>query len=177
MKKLKSTDPFRVTNDERITITDLVDEKNEFHKNIEIRKALLMAREAGLDLVCFAETGVGDMSLCKLVDYDKWRYQSEKKRKQNNKQQKHEIKEIRFSPVISEHDIEHKVKHAKEFIEHGHDLNLTMKLKRRQNSQVAVERMSFIISKCEEFATVADRKDENGFILVKLSKKTSKEKI
>ena len=171
---MKSTEPFQVV-DNTFDKIDLVDENNQFHRDMHASEALKMADDMGLDLVCFAEGGKDQLALCKLIDFGKWKYQCDKKKKLQKKKQKNEIKEIRFSPVISEHDIAHKVKHAKEFIDQGHKLHFTMRLRRRQSRSVATERMAIILEKCEEFATVTGRKDENGYILVKLSKKKTKE--
>ena len=167
---MKSTEPFLVVDSGSFAVLDLVDENEHFHKEIETKKAIEKAKEVGLDLVCFAYGIEDNNALCKLIDYGRWKYQKEKKRKKQQKEQNHEMKEIRFSPNIGEHDIEHKMKHAKEFIEQGHELTFTMKLKRRMNFDVAKEKMDEILSKCESFATIISRKDERTIISVKLTK-------
>lgn len=168
---MKTTNPFLVVDNKALTVLDLVDENNEYHKEIQISEALRKANEVSLDLVCFAEAGRENNALCKLLDFGQWRYQNEKKRKKNNKSQKREVKEIRFSPKILDHDIEHKIKHAKEFIENGHELSFTMRLKGRVRRDMARSRMDDIIAKCENFASVTNRKNESNFISVRLAKK------
>jgi translation initiation factor IF-3 len=168
---LKNTSPFLVQDDKQIAVLDLVDEENNFFREVDTIDAIAKADEAGKDLVCFAEAGEDHRALCKILDFGKWKYQNDKKRKKNKKLSKHEIKEIRFSPQISDHDIDHKIKHAKEFIENGHELNFTMRLRRRVSKEVAKERMDAILEKCSDFTTVTNRKDEARFISVKLAKK------
>jgi translation initiation factor IF-3 len=168
---LKPTGPFLVVDSKPFKILDLVDENEKYYKEVEISYALQKAKEVSLDLVCFAEASNNTNALCKLVDFGRWKYQNDKKRKKNQKVQKHELKEIRFSPAISDHDVDHKIKHAREFIAHGHELNFTMRLRRRVSRDVAQSRMDDILKKCEDFATVTSRKNENNFISVRLTKK------
>jgi len=94
-----------------------------------------------------------------------------KKNKKLQKEQKHETKEIRFSPNINDHDVEHKVKHAQEFIESGHEVDFTMKLRRRANKNIAKNRMQEIVERCKSFSIVKSEKYDFNFISVKLSKK------
>jgi len=150
---------------------DLVDENNEYHKNIHISNAVAKAKSARLDLVCFSKASKDKNALCKIIDYGKWKYQNDKRKKQAQKTQKHEMKEIRFSPEISDHDVGHKLKHAKEFIDNGHDLNFTMRLRRRMHREVARLKMQEIVEKCSSFASVTHKKEEGNSLSVKLNKK------
>lgn len=78
-------------------------------------KAMELAREAGMDLV---EVAANERPpVCKIMDYGKFKYQQKIKTK---KQKTHQIqiKEIRVRPKTGDHDIEVKVKRAREFIEH-----------------------------------------------------------
>lgn len=85
-----------------------------------------MASEKNYDLV---EVGPGAKSpVCRLLDYDKYRYQQEKK--ESKKRLKHpsqEIKEIRLSLKIEEHDWQVKIKRAKEFLDKGHRVRLVLR--------------------------------------------------
>jgi translation initiation factor IF-3 len=168
---LKTTNPFLVVNSKRFEILDLVDENNEFFRETKTTEAIKKANEAKLDLVCFAEGGSNQNPLCKILDFGRWKYQNDKKKKKNQKSSKHEMKEIRFSPAIEDNDIDHKLKHAKEFIDQGHELNFTMRLRRRVSRDVAKERMDAILEKCSDFAAVTNRKNDARFISVKLAKK------
>ena len=84
------------------------------------REALALAREANLDLFCISPQATPPV--CKILDFGKYRYQLEKKRKENEKKQKamiQDLKQIQLSPVIDTHDIETKVRHAVGFLRDG----------------------------------------------------------
>ena len=92
-----------------------------------------MAREAGLDLVEVAPTS--DPPVCRIMDYGKWQYQQKRKQREAHKQStRHStsLKEIRLRPETDEHDIEIKVKHAREFLEKGHKVQFTVFFRGRQ---------------------------------------------
>ena len=78
-------------------------------------KALEAAREAGLDLVEVAPNE--RPPVCKIIDYGKFKYTQKKKLSKQKQHQVH-VKEIRVRPKTGDHDIEVKVKRAKEFLEH-----------------------------------------------------------
>lgn len=89
-----------------------------------------MAEDAGLDLVEVAEKV--NPPVCRIMDYGKMAYQA-KKKKQVSKSQT-QMKEISFSMKISVHDIETKIKKAKQFIEKGHKLKFNLILRGRERS-------------------------------------------
>lgn len=77
--------------------------------------AMDKANEMGLDLVLIAPTAKPPVA--KIMDYGKFKYQEEKKKKEARKKQiKIEIKEIKLSVKIADNDISYKVKHAREFL-------------------------------------------------------------
>ena len=168
---MKSTNPFLVLDESKFSTIDLVDEKETYYRGMNTKEALSKAKESGLDLVCFVNGKEGFLSLCKLIDFGRWKYQNDKKRKKgNNKSSKHEVKEIRFTPTIGDHDISHKIKNAKNFIDNGHELLFTMRLRRRVSLSFAKTKMDEIVERCELFASVTDRKDDRSLITVKLDK-------
>ena len=82
-------------------------------------QALRMAEEQGLDLVEISATAVP--IVCRIVDYKKFLYDLKKKQKEiKAKQTVAEVKEIRFGPNTDEHDVNFKLKHARNFLEEGH---------------------------------------------------------
>lgn len=81
-------------------------------------KALAMAAEQELDLVEIAPTATPPV--CKIIDYQKFKYQQRKKLKeQKANASKVVIKEIRFGPQTDEHDYAFKLKHAQSFLQEG----------------------------------------------------------
>ncbi len=83
-----------------------------------LSKALAMAAEQELDLVEIAPTA--NPPVCKIIDYQKFKYQQKKKLKeQKSNASKVVIKEIRFGPQTDEHDFNFKLKHAQSFLQEG----------------------------------------------------------
>jgi translation initiation factor IF-3 len=112
-------DPHRINN--RIYG---VNEVRVVGENIEqgvypFNQALRMAEELGLDLVEISPTAVPPV--CRITDYKKFLYDLKKKQKEiKAKQTTVEMKEIRFGPNTDEHDVNFKLKHARNFLEEGH---------------------------------------------------------
>lgn len=80
-----------------------------------VSKALEESKTAKLDLVEIAPTA--KPPVVKIVDFGKFRYREEKKfRAQLKKSKPSELKEVRFSPFISEHDYSVKLERVKEFL-------------------------------------------------------------
>jgi len=174
--KSNSSEPFVISH---VTFrnTRLVDHTNQYHPDIDVFKAKKMAEENGLDLVCFNRPERNNLALCKLIDYGKWKYSNEKSKKKQQKSHKKTTKEIRFSPVISDHDVEHKLKQVFEFLDDGDDVLFFMRLKGRQRHHFdyAEERMNQIVSMCEEHGKEVSRKKNPSLITVRISKSTQKE--
>ena len=83
-----------------------------------ISKALVIAKEIGLDLVEISPKAVPPV--CKVVDYSKFKYDYKKKQKElKAKAHKTVVKEIRFGPNTDDHDFQFKLKHAIGFLEGG----------------------------------------------------------
>ncbi len=94
-------------------------------------EALDKAEELGLDLVLIAPDG--KPPVCKIMDYGKFKYQEEKKKKEAKKKQKTiEVKEIKLSVKIAENDISYKIKHAREFLEAGKHVKFRVFLRGRE---------------------------------------------
>ena len=93
--------------------------------------AMDKANELGLDLVLISPDAKPPVA--KIMDYGKFKYQEEKKKKEAKKRQtKIEVKEIKFSVKIAENDVTYKVKHAREFLEAGKHVKFRVFLKGRE---------------------------------------------
>ena len=94
--------------------------------------ALNLAREQGLDLVEINPTA--RPPICKVMDFGKYKYEQAKKTKINRaKQREVELKEVRLTAKISDHDLEYKAKQAKDFFEKGNKVKISMRLRGREN--------------------------------------------
>ncbi|WP_430732986.1 translation initiation factor IF-3 [Candidatus Sulfurimonas marisnigri] len=107
---------------------------------ISLDEAMEKANELGLDLVLIAPDAKPPVA--KIMDYGKYRYQEERKLKEQRKNQvKIDVKEIKLSVKIAENDISYKVKHAREFLEQGKHVKFRVFLRGREmaNPQAARE--------------------------------------
>ncbi|MCQ2667031.1 translation initiation factor IF-3 [Helicobacter pylori] len=117
-----------------------VGDNGEVYGIISSKEAFNIAQNLGLDLVLISARA--KPPVCKVMDYNKFRYQNEKKIKEAKKKQKQiEIKEIKLSTQIAQNDINYKVKHAREFIEANKHVKFKVVLKGResQNSKAGLD--------------------------------------
>lgn len=98
----------------------------------KIDDALTLANYAGLDLVLMSSNG---RPVCKVIDYNKFKYEKVKKEKEAKKKQREqnlELKEYRLSVTIDTHDFETKLKNARAYVEKGHKVKVSVRFKGRQ---------------------------------------------
>ncbi len=98
-----------------------------------LKDALTVASFAGLDLVLMSSTATPAVG--KIMDYNKYRYEKQKKKKEALKKQREtnkDLKEYRLSPVIDVHDFETRVKSAREYLLKGHKIKGFVRFKGRQ---------------------------------------------
>jgi|GEM_PF-2033990 len=99
---------------------------------VSLDQARYLAREHNLDLVEISSTN--DPPIVKLLDYNKYRYQQEKLARQAQVNRKNnQLKEMRLSFSIDEHDLETKANRAREFLAEGHFVRVFIKLRGREN--------------------------------------------
>ncbi|MHC4115130.1 MAG: translation initiation factor IF-3 [Planctomycetota bacterium] len=124
---------LRINSAIRADIVRLIDESNNQVGIVERYVAINKARETGLDLVEVAPTS--DPPVCRIMDYGKWRYEEKRKQREGRKKsQLHSttMKEIRLRPETDKHDLEVKLKKARQFLEKGHKVQFTMFFRGRQ---------------------------------------------
>lgn len=94
-------------------------------------EALAKAEEAGLDLVEIASGSVPPV--CKIINYGKFRYDQTKREKESKKSQHQvKVKEVKLKPNIDVHDLNTKIRHAKDFIAHGNKVKVTCVFRGRE---------------------------------------------
>ena len=97
--------------------------------------ALTLAGYAGFDLVLMSEGGNGNMPVCKIMDYNKFKYEKKKKTKEAQKKQREtmvETKEFRLSVNIDIHDFDTRVNNARKAFEKGNKVKASIRFKGRQ---------------------------------------------
>jgi len=98
---------------------------------VPVDEALRAAEENGLDLVEVAP--MARPPVVKIMDYGKYRFEQAKAaRAAKKKQHVIQVKEVKYRPNISDHDFEFKTRHAREFLEEGNKVKLTLMFRGRQ---------------------------------------------
>ncbi len=132
----------------------LVGEGGEHVGVVTREEALEKAKECGKDLVEVSPDA--DPPVCKLLDFDKYRYNQQKKRHKQKKKSKTEVKEIRIGLTTEEHDLSFKAKRVREFIA-GHNkvlLSLHMTGREKAHGERAKEQLTEFARRFDDVAKV-----------------------
>ena len=119
--------------------------------------ALTLASYAGLDLVLMSETSTPPVA--KIMDYNKYRYERQKKLKETQKRQREnnkEVKEYRLSVRIDVHDFETRKKNAAEYLKKGHKIKAFIRFKGREmaHTELGKEVLINFANALEEFGQI-----------------------
>ncbi len=113
----------------------VIDEQGTKKEVMKLNDALDLAYEKKLDLVLVAPNA--EPPVCKIMNYGKYKFEQTKREKEAKKKQKVlEVKEIRITPNIEQHDFEFKVKNARKFIEDGNKVKITVRFRGRELNYV-----------------------------------------
>lgn len=131
----------------------------------KLEDALTLANYAGLDLVLMNQ-GNG-VAVTKIMDYNKFRYEKQKKEKEALKRQKanmSELKEYRLSPVIDVGDFETKLRNATKYLEKGDRIKLTIRFKGRQlaHTELGKEVLERFASRVSDYADIEQKPKLDG---------------
>lgn len=98
---------------------------------VNIRTALQMAEEAGVDLVEIAP--LAEPPVCRIMDYGKFKYQEAKKAHEAKQKQKQvQVKEIKLRPGTDENDYQIKLRNMTRFLEEGDKVKVTLRFRGRE---------------------------------------------
>ncbi len=174
MKKTEAK--IRVNEQIRAKEVRLIDEGGGQVGIFPSEKALKIAQEKGEDLVEVAPEA--DPPVCRILDYGKFKYQQEKRRKKAKKKHStNALKEVRLSCRIGEHDFEVKVRKVCEFLKEGHRVKLFLRFKGREmiykeRGKAVLERVIGKIEgigKAESVPVISNRTIEQ-YLIPKVSK-------
>nr|WP_322787736.1 translation initiation factor IF-3 [Aliiroseovarius sediminilitoris] len=94
-------------------------------------QALVMAAEAGLDLVEISPNA--NPPVCKIMDFGKFKYEQQKRESEARKKQKTiEVKEVKFRPNTDTHDYDVKMRNVFKFLENGDKVKVTLRFRGRE---------------------------------------------
>ena len=154
----------------------VIDENGEKKGVMRFHDALDLAYDKKLDLVLVAPNA--QPPVCKLMNYGKYKFEQAKKEKEAKKKQKvFEVKEIRITPNIEQHDFEFKAKNARKFLEDGNKVKITVRFRGRELNYVKLgeANLNKFIESLEDIAVVEKKpvlEGKNLFII--LAKKADK---
>ena len=141
----------------------VIDAEGEMRGVLSIKEALALAEESNLDLVNVSPNA--EPPVCKILDYGKYRYELQKKEKQSKKNQKvTQVKEVRLSTFIEEHDIQVKANTAKKFLKNGDKLKVSLRFRGRERDYTAkgFDVMNRFAEEVSEFGVVEKKPKFEG---------------
>lgn len=148
---------YRVNSQIRLSPVMLIDQHGKNLGSLPLQKAMDLASSSDLDLVEISPNS--RPPVCRLMDFGKFKFEQNLKEKKQKKQQlkKTQVKEIRLSPSIQEHDVETKVKSAIKFLTSEQKVNLRLEFKRREiaHQQIGMQVIKSFIEKISEYGTPA----------------------
>ena len=143
---------------------------------LPIARALELAEEAELDLVKIVPNA--QPPVCKLMDYDKHRYEQSKREREMRKNQKViSVKEVQLSATIEENDVQTKAKNAIKFLQNGDKVKVSIRFRGRQitHSEIGLKVMQDFIDRTKDVAVVEKRPALDGrHMIMVLAPKTDK---
>ena len=148
----------------------LIDENGEQLGVMITRKALELAEEKGLDLVKISPNA--KPPVCKLMDYDKHRYEQAKRERELRKNQRVvELKEVQLSATIEENDVLTKAKMARRFLEDGDKVKVSIRFRGRQakHGDIGLDVMNAFCEMVKDSAAVdrpAKQEGRNMFMIL-----------
>lgn len=136
-----------------------------------IEDARTLASYASLDLVLISPNA--NPPVCKVMDYNKYRYEKKKKAKEAQKKQRanmSELKEFRLSPVIDVGDFETKLRNATKYLQKGDRVKLTIRFKGRQmaHTELGKEVLLRFSERIKDYAEIKDQPKLDGRVMTML---------
>ncbi len=133
-----------------------------------IKDALTLASYAGFDLVLMNPGG--KPPVCKIMDYNRYKYENKKKQKENMKRQREanlDMKEFKLSVTIDVHDFNTKLKNARKYLEKGHKVKVSLRFKGREiaHSNLGRDVLNRFAEACEDIASVEVKPKIDGRIM------------
>lgn len=154
---------YRINQNIKAKEIRLIDERGKQLGVMKTTKALETAKRKDLDLVEVAPSAKPPVA--KLLDFRKFLREQRKKEKAARKRTvKTEIKEIRIRPNIGEGDLNTRARQAKEFLEEGDRVKLTVVYRGRETShpEIGLEKINKLIEMLKEGARVGEEPIHRG---------------
>lgn len=129
-----SSEKYRINGAITAPQVRLIDQNGEALGVVSVKIAQAKARDVGLDLVEVSPNA--EPPVCKIIDYGKLKYELQKKKAEAKKKQKVvEVKEVKFTPAIGEHDYQVKLNSIMRFLNDGNKVRITLRFRGREISR------------------------------------------
>lgn len=125
---------------------------------LDTEEARRLAREKDLDLV--EVNPKAQPPVCKIMDFGRFKYEEKKKQADARKKQTQtSLKEVKLRPKTDDHDVAHKVKRIRKFIEEGNKVKLTVRFRGREitHPETAQRQLDLITDAVGDVAVVEQR--------------------
>lgn len=127
------------------------------------QEALEIAATRNLDLVLVAAKA--KPPVCRIMDYGKYRFEQQKKEKEARKKQKViNVKEVRLSPGIEDHDFNTKLRNARKFLENGDKVKASIRFRGRAitHKELGRDVLERMAEECKDISTVEQKAKMDG---------------
>ncbi|RMF89222.1 MAG: translation initiation factor IF-3 [Planctomycetota bacterium] len=124
---------YRVNEKIRVPEVRLISEDGQQLGVVRREEALARARDAGLDLVEVAPNE--RPPVCRIMDFGKFKYMQRKKSQKSHSHQM-KVKEVRVRPRTGEHDLQVKINRARQFLEQGHKVIVSVLFRGRELAHI-----------------------------------------
>src|ERR1700710_3092716 len=145
----------RINEEIRVREVHLIDRDGTNKGTVSIADALAAPQEAGLDLVEISPNAAPP--IVKILDYGKYKYQEQKKAAEARKKQKVvEVKELKYRPMIDDHDYDVKMRAMERFFEEGDKVKVTLRYRGREmaHQEIGTKLLDKVKSDVAEIAKV-----------------------
>ncbi|MGQ9816756.1 MAG: translation initiation factor IF-3 [bacterium] len=143
----------RVNNEIKAEKVKLVDENRQYMGIFDIAIALRIARERGIDLVEVAPDA--KLPVCRLMNFGRYVYEKKRQERASRKHQHlTQVREMRLSMKISDHDYQVKINKIKEFLEKGDRVKVKLRLRGREllHAHFGMKLVQRVINDLQEIA-------------------------
>ena len=125
------------------------------------RDGLRIAKEQKLDLVEIPPTA--NPPVCKLMDYGKWKYDRDKKKKASHESSQC-LREVKMRPKIGEHDFQVKAKQVERLLNGGDKVKVILRFRGREivHQNLAIELLEKVGSEVSEFGSIVSKPTMEG---------------
>jgi translation initiation factor IF-3 len=148
-------DDVRLNERIRVAQVRLIDDQGNQVGVVPTAEALRMAKDKGLDLMEVASGA--SPPVCKIVDYGKFKYEKKKKEAQARKNQVIvKVKEIQLRPTTDAHDLDYKIRNAREFLLEGDKAKIVITFRGREitHTQPGFKMMASIVDQLKDVGVI-----------------------